>query len=226
MPHAIYPYSEPIRFRPNLYQVRGSLPVPVPRNMTVFRSEQGELVLYSVIAMREEGMRALEALGTPTVMVIPNRRHQMDAPFYKQRYPQLQVLAPDASRVREVRVDGDLRELARYGIEAYVLPGNTYEDVVLDLPVADGRVLAVCESLGNVKLEGALGLLLRVLGPPGGGFGVARAVRLREIRGSAKLRRWLEQQSERSDLRALLFGHGDAITMDVPVALRRAASQL
>jgi hypothetical protein len=85
----------------------------------------------------------------------------------------------------------------------------------------------VCESLGNVKLQGLLGVVFRVLGPPGGGsFGVARAVRLREIRGRAELRRWLEQQSQRSDVRALLFGHGDPISSDVSTALRRAASQV
>jgi hypothetical protein len=227
MPHTVYPYSEPIAIRPNLYQVRGSLPMPVPRNMTVYRSESGALVLYSVIAMHEPGMRALEALGAPAVMVVPHRRHQMDAAFYKQRYPQLRVLAVPAARVRDVQVDGDLSELARFGIDAYELPGNTYGDAVLDLPVTDGRALAVCESLFNVKLSGVAGMLFRVLGPPGGGsFGVARAVRLREIRGASKLRGWLEQQSERSDLRALLFGHGDAITSDVPAALRLAATQV
>ena len=226
MAHAIYPYSEPIQIRPNLVQVRGSLVVPVPRNMTVFRTEQGELVLYSVIAMHEDGMRALEALGKPTVMVIPHRRHQMDAPFYKARYPQLRVLAAEGVRVRDLRVDGGLDELARFGIDAYALPGNTYGDSVLDVPIADGRALTVCESLGNVKLDGWLGALMHVLGPRGGGPGVARAVVWREIRGSEKLRRWLEQQSERSDVKALLFGHGEPITADVPAMLRRFAGQV
>ncbi len=169
MAHVIYPYSEPIQIRPNLVQVRGSLAVPVPRNMTVFRSEHGELVLYSVIAMHEDGMRALEALGKPTVMVIPHRRHQMDAPFYKARYPQLRVLAAEQVRVRDLQVDGGLDELARFGIDAYALPGNTYGDSVVDVPIADGRALTVCESLGNVKLDGWLGALMHVLGPRGGG---------------------------------------------------------
>jgi hypothetical protein len=226
MPQPIYPYSELLQIRKNVYQVRGSLPVPVPRNMTVFRSEGGELVLYSVIAMHEDGMRALEALGTPAVMVIPHRRHQMDAPFYKARYPQLRVLAGEGARVREVNVDGDLTELARFGIEAYVLPGNTYGDVVMDLPVEDGRALAVCESFGNVELTGVLGILMHVIGPPGGGAGVARAVRWREIRDTFALRRWLDQQAVRTDVKALLLGHGDAITSDVQGVLRRAAAQV
>ena len=96
---------------------RGELSVPVPRNMTVFRASNGELVLYSVIAMHDEGMRALESLGKPAVLVIPHRRHQMDAAFFKSRYPDLRVLAPSPSRIRDVKVDGGVDELSRYGAE-------------------------------------------------------------------------------------------------------------
>jgi hypothetical protein len=228
----IYPYGPPVSLAPNLWQVTGSLAIPVPRNMTIVRSPKGELALYSVIAMHEDGLRALEALGRPAVMIIPHRRHQMDAPFYKARYPELRVLAAAPERVRGVRVDGDLSELSaqgplsEYGVEAYVLPGNTYEDVVLDIRITDGHALAVCESLGNVSVSGWLRLLFKLLGPPGGGFGIARAVRLREIRDTAKLRVWLQQQARRTDLRCLLFGHGRPLTADIPDALRRAAQHL
>jgi hypothetical protein len=72
----------------------------------------------------------------------------------------------------------------------------------------------------------AILLLFRVLGPPCGGFGIARAVRLRELRDVAQLRAWLQKQAERTDLRYLLFGHGQPLTVDIPAALRRAARQL
>jgi hypothetical protein len=223
----IFPYAAPVNLAPNLWQLTGSLAIPVPRNMTIVRDAHGNLVLYSVIALHEDDMRALEALGRPAVMVIPHRRHQMDAPFYKARYPGLRVLAADPTRVHGVAVDGDLSELAAFGIEAYVLPGNTYEDVVMDIPLAEGRALAVCESLGNVSASGWIKLLFKALGPPGGGpFGVARAVRLREIRNATKLREWLLQQADRTDLRWLLFGHGSPLSADIPNALRRAASQI
>jgi len=225
--HRIFPYTAPVSLAPSLWQVAGSLPMPgVPRNMTVFRSETGELVLYSVIAMHDDGMRALEALGRPSVMVIPHRRHQMDAPFYEQRYPELRVLAADASRVTGVAVDGPLDELSRFGIEAYALPGNDYEDTVLDLPLGDGRALCVCESLTNITPSGLPGLLFRVLGPPGGGFGVARAVRWREIPGRDQLRAWLRKQAARTDLRCLLLGHGAPLTSGIPEALERAAAHV
>jgi hypothetical protein len=221
----IFPYSSPVRLAPNLWQVTGSFGMPgVPRNMTVVRSERAELILYSVIAMHEDGMRALEALGRPSVMVVPHRRHQMDAPFFKQRYPELRVLAADPARVTGVAVDGPLSELGRFGIESYVLPGNVQEDTVMDVPIETGRALCVCETLNNIATSGFLSVLLQVIGPPGGGFGVPRAVRWREIRDRAALRAWLHKQSERTDLRSLLFGHGAAITSDIPGALRRAAS--
>ena len=198
----------------------------VPRNMTVFRNGTGELVLYSVVAMHEDGMRALEALGRPTVMVVPHRRHQMDAPFYKARYPDLRVLAVDAAQVPGVPVDAPLAELSRFGIDAYALPGNDHEDTVMDLPLEGGRALCVCESLTNISTTGLARLLFKVLGPPGGGFGVARAVRFREIPGRDALKAWLLAQAERADLRFLLFGHGAPLARDIPAALRRAAGQV
>ena len=227
--HRIFPYSAPVQLASNLWQVTGSFGVPgVPRNMTVVRTDDGELVLYSVIAMHADGMRALEALGRPAVMVIPHRRHQMDAPFYKQRYPSLRVLAAEPSRVRGVAVDGSPGELSRFGIEAYVVPGNTHEDTVLDAPIQGGRVLCVCETLSNVTPpKGLAGVVLKMFGPRGGsGFGVARAVRLREIRGRDVLRTWLREQAQRSDLRQLLFGHGAAISKEIPAKLRSAADRV
>ncbi len=224
--HPIYAHGSPVQLAENVWQVAGSLKIPVPRNMTIVRSPQGALALYSVVAMNETGMRELEALGRPQFMVIPHRRHQMDAPFYSARYPQLRVLAPDPARVRNVTIDGGLEELRAIGIEAFVLPGNDHEDVVMDIPFGDGRALCVCESLGNVATSGLMSLLFRVLGPPGGGFGVARAVRLREIPDRPRLGAWLRSQAQRSDLRALLFGHGAAITQGVQAALARAATQV
>jgi hypothetical protein len=54
--------------------------------------------------MDEPRMAALEALGAPTWLVVPNGYHRLDAPAYKRRYPQLQVVAPEgaAARVRQV----------------------------------------------------------------------------------------------------------------------------
>ena len=222
----IYPYKPPIQLAPSLWQVEGSLKHPiVPRNMTVYRLADGRLVLYSVVAMHEDGMRALEALGTPAIMVMPHDRHQMDAPFYKQRYPELRVLAPDPTAPRNVPVDGDLSELAALGIVAYPVPGATYHEAILELPVEGGVALCACELLGNLTgIHGVIGLVMKLVGPPGGGFGVARAVRLREVSDRSAVRGWLAGLAARTDIRILLVGHGAPITTDARAALAHAAA--
>jgi len=230
---AIYPYHPLRSLAANLWQVEGALANGLPRNMTVYRLPDGRLLLYSVVAMQAAGMEALEKLGPPAIMVMPHDRHGMDAPFYKRRYPDLRILAPEPGHSRNVPVDGDISELGELGIKAYVLPGTTYHEVVLELPVqggiADVAGMALCttELLGNLSgLPGVMGLLLRLIGPPGGGLGVARVVRWREVSDRKRVQSWMRSMAERIDLRMLLVGHGSPVTEDPRASLRRAATQV
>jgi hypothetical protein len=239
MTKEIYPYHPMKSLAANLWQVEGTLANGLPRNMTVYRLPDGRLLLYSVVAMHAADMEALEKLGRPAIMVMPHDRHQMDAPFYKRRYPDLRVLAPEPQHPRKVPVDGDLGELGALGINAYVPPGTTYHEVVLELPVQGGQAgeggmtgVALCttELLGNLSgdpsLPRLMGLLLRPLGPPGGGFGVARVVRWREVSDRQRVRTWLRSLAERPELRMVLVGHGRPVTDDPCASLRRAAAQV
>ncbi|MDB4979767.1 MAG: hypothetical protein JWM82_519 [Myxococcales bacterium] len=227
-PQKIYPYDPPRALAENLWQVTGSLPFPVPRNMTVWRAPDGRLVLYSVVAMHENGMRALEALGTPAYMVIPHLRHHMDAPFYKARYPAMRVLAVAREPANGVPVDGPVEELDTLGVRGGRIPGTDHEHHPLDHPIAGGRAICVCELLGNVAPQGALQrLAARLIGPPGGGCGLARIVRLREVRDRPRLRAWFAERARRTDLLMLLMGHGMPVLgqAEVAAALARAATQ-
>jgi hypothetical protein len=226
----IYPYHPLKSLATNLWQVEGTLANGLPRNMTVYRLADGRLLLYSVVAMHAADLEALEKLGRPAILVMPHDRHQMDAPFYKQRYPEIRILAPEPRHPRKVPVDGDLGELAELGIKAYVLPGTTYHEVVLELPVEGGTsgvALCTTELLGNISgLRGLMGALLRLLGPPGGGLGVARVVRWREVSDRQRARAWMTSMAERPDLRMVLVGHGSPVTENAGAALLRAAGHL
>ncbi len=229
----IYPYAPLRSLAPDLWQVQGTLANGLPRNMTVYRLPDGRLLLYSVVAMHPPDMEALEKLGRPAIMIMPHDRHQMDAPFYKQRYPDLRVLAPQPRHARKVPIDGDLGELAGLGIKAYVLPGTTYHEVVLELPLQGGTpAIALCttELLGNLSelsdlagLSRLMRLLLHLLGPPGGGFGVARVVRWREVSDRKRAQAWLRSMAARRDVRMVLVGHGSPVTEEAGASLRRAA---
>lgn len=84
---------------PGLWQVTGLGP-PLVRNMAIARLRDGGLWLHSVVAVDPPTLAAIEALGPPRVMVVPNPYHRRDAAVWKARFPDLAVLAPAAARIR------------------------------------------------------------------------------------------------------------------------------
>src|SRR5262245_22552389 len=114
MNHPIYPHGELVELAPSLWQVTGTLKLPVPRNMTVVRTAGGQLVLYSAVALNGAGHPSPRGVGEPALPLIPPRRPQLDAPFYRQRYARLRILAPGSEHVHGVEVDGGLDELAAH----------------------------------------------------------------------------------------------------------------
>ncbi|HEX3777390.1 MAG TPA: hypothetical protein VHV51_23120, partial [Polyangiaceae bacterium] len=97
----VLPHGTLSRLDDNLLSVTGDLHMPVgdvPRRMTVARTKSGKLVIYSAIALDEGEMRALEDFGAPSFLIVPNDIHRMDAKIWKNRYPELTVIAPAGVR--------------------------------------------------------------------------------------------------------------------------------
>src|SRR4051812_45930972 len=104
--------------------------------MFVYRLADGGLLLYSVIAMDDLGLAALEQLGKPTVMVVPHPMHIMDAHFYKRRYPHLRVIGSADAQARIPDLVFDARPedaLPPLGISFHVVPGLKLTELVLEL---------------------------------------------------------------------------------------------
>jgi hypothetical protein len=84
------------------------------RKMTIFLLASGEVAVHSAIAMDEAGMAALEEIGRPAWILVPNSLHCSDAGWYAERYPSARVLVPAAARAklfeRIRRIDGSLDE--------------------------------------------------------------------------------------------------------------------
>jgi len=87
---------------------------PFERKMTVFLLASGEVAVHSPIAMDEAGMAALEAIGRPSWILVPNALHYSDASWYGERYPGARILVPAAARVKLFdkvrRIDGSVDE--------------------------------------------------------------------------------------------------------------------
>jgi hypothetical protein len=87
---------------------------PLERRMTVVRLSSGEVAVHSAIAMDEPGMSALESIGRPSWILVPNALHASEAGWYAERYPAAHVLVPAEARARLFerigRIDGSLDE--------------------------------------------------------------------------------------------------------------------
>lgn len=111
----LYPHR-PIHFVDDgLFVVEGRWKhSPFERKMTVFLLASGEVAVHSAIAMDEAGMAALEAVGRPSWILVPNVLHFSDAGWYGDRYPSARILVPAAARGRLFekvrRIDGSVDE--------------------------------------------------------------------------------------------------------------------
>jgi hypothetical protein len=149
----------------------------------------------------------------------------MDAPFYKQRYPGIRVIAPDDARQKlgSVQVDFSPEQgFAELGVRHHVTPGMRYTEIVLDLPVDGGRALVFTDLVAHGR---APSFFLKLLGAPGGS-GVPRIVRFRQVSSRPAVRAFLDTLAETPDIRLLATGHTPPIESDCASILRNAAAGL
>jgi hypothetical protein len=228
----VLPHGPLQQLAANLWWVRGGLPFPLYRNMVVFRLGNGDLVLHSAVALDEAGLQALEALGRPAYEIIPHANHQRDAAFYRQRYPQMQVLCPAGERHRlgdRVAIDGLTGDvLPPLGVKVHPVPGARIHEDVYEVPLADGgNALIVNDLFGGMHSNPpSLGgrLMSMIAGAPEGRLGTARIVRLMQVQNMAAIRAFALSLAEVPDLRVITVSHGDPVTDDPAGQLRRFAS--
>jgi len=127
------------------------------RKMTVFRLGSGEVAVHSAIAMDEAGMAALETIGQPSWILVPNSLHSSDASWYGERYPSARILVPAAKRkklfekVRRIdgSLDDDWPEALRGELAIVPLHGTRIGEVaVVHLP---SRTLVLTDAVFNYR---------------------------------------------------------------------------
>src|SRR4051812_14291676 len=152
----VLPHDPIQKLSENLWRVEGALPhFSMRRVMTVVRLQDGRLLIHSAIALDESSMKRLEAWGEPALLLIPHRRHRMDAPRYKQRYPQLRVFAPPAvvkPASEVVKVDGTLAEVQLDSSASLELLAGTGEaEAALTVRSNDGLSVVLTEVVFDLE---------------------------------------------------------------------------
>jgi hypothetical protein len=215
----------------NVWTVRGVAAFPLRRNMTVIRLKDGGLVLHSVVALDEAGMKALLALGEPKIAIIPNWGHQMDAPSYQERFPRLQFLCPAGARPQvesHVRLSGTVEDaMPGLGWTLHKVPGTKIDEYVYEVPLeGGGKMLLANDVFGgaNAAEESLLGrLLIAPLSVPGNRFGITRIFRMRMIRDLPAVKGFAGVLATIPDIRLIVVGHGDPVTERPAEALQALA---
>jgi len=231
--HKRFPHDDIEQLAPNLWTVRGRLPFPLMRHMIVYRLADGTLLLHSVIAMSDDGMAKLDALGRPSVLIVPHIGHRMDAPFYKARYPQIRVLAPAAARAKieeVIKVDATCEEaLPALGVRVHPVPAFKNGELAYELDLqGGGKALIMSDAVANRDHPKGFGgwFFANVTGGIKGRLGVARIMRTMMMTNKAEARAGLEKLADIPGLTLLSVAHGRPVRENVSEALREAASHL
>ncbi|RUT10147.1 hypothetical protein DSM106972_006420 [Dulcicalothrix desertica PCC 7102] len=234
----VLPHSPIQELAPNLWHVTGILPASghPPREMILYKLPDSTLLIHSGIVLDEATMIQLESLGTPKIMIVPNRIHRLDARVFKQRYPELIVVAPAAAIPyveQVVPVDATAEEfLPQYGIVCHQPTGIRPQELTYELQLPTGKALIFTDILFNLtesyldKYTPTTKLPLNILGAYGF-FGITKLGKMFYMTDRNAYRQWLESLANNiTDLQVISVAHGEPIVTNCTQKLHEAAARL
>jgi hypothetical protein len=198
--------------------------------MTLVRLSDGRLVIWSAIALDEKEMATLEAFGRPAFLIVPNDHHRLDAKAWKERYPQLQVIAPKGARAKieeVVPVDTTKPDFGDPDVQFMTVPGTTDREAALIVGTQNGTTLVLNDLVGNIRYASGLGgWFLRLARFAGNRAQIPRPVRLTMVKDVNALRAQLRRWAELASLKRIVVSHGEPIEANPQQTLRELAGSL
>ena len=229
----VLPHGTLVEIDDGILTVVGQISMPLtnlPRRMTVVRLSDSRLVVWSAIALDEKEMATFDAYGRPAFLIVPNDHHRLDARVWKERYPQVQVVAPQGSRdkVQEVvPVDTTTPDFGDPNVEFVPVPGTREHEAALVVRTRNGTTLVLNDLVGHIRHPSGIGgWLLRLVGFAGDTAQIPTVVKLALIKDKDALRAQLLQWAEIESLRRILVSHGEPIESDPRQVLRELAGSL
>ena len=216
-----------------VWTVTGTIRMPVgefQRRMSVARLRDGGLVVYSAIALDEDGMARLEGLGRMAWLVVPGDDHRLDAKIWLHRYPTMHVAAPAGAREKTLEVVPVASTAPDFGdpdVRWITVPGTREHEAALTVRGARGTTLILNDLVANLRHEhGFTGWMLRLMGFAGDEPSIPGVRRLAMVKDAAALADQLLAWSEIADLHCILVSHGEPIVDDPRGELRRLSQSL
>jgi hypothetical protein len=229
----VLPHGKLSEIDDNILTVTGDIRMPMmslPRRMTVVRLDGSRLIVFSAISLDEGEMTRLEAYGRPAFMIVPSDKHRLDAKPWKERYPAMQVVAPEGARAKVeevVPVDTVAPDFGDANVQFAAVPGTRGHEAALLVRTANGTTLVLNDLVGNIRSEpGSRGWLLQLAGFAGKEAQIPRVVKMVMIKDANALRGQLMQWAEIESLKRILVSHGLPIEENPRQILRSLASSL
>lgn len=216
----------------NLWRVEGDLEgMPLKRVMTLAKRADGGLVVHNAVALDDASMKRIDAWGKVTAIVVPNGFHRLDAPPFKDRYPEAKVYCPAGSRkkVEEVvAVDGTYDEIPKDDAVSFThLDGTGRQEGVMMVRDEAGTTLVFNDAIFNMEhLPGVQGFVLKHLTQSTGGPRVSRVGKLFLVKDKAAFRAHLEKLAATPGLCRVIVSHGAMVAEGAAGAIRTAVSTL
>lgn len=228
----VLPHGPLEQLEDDLWRVEASLPnMPLKRCMVLTRLASGGLVVHNGVAVDDAVRAAMEALGPPELLIVPNGWHRLDAAAFKARYPGLRVLCPAGARPRvqkAVPVDDSYAafpEDAR--VRLHTLDGVGEREGVLEVRHARGGATLVFNDavFNQPHLPGWFGRIYRWMGSSGGPR-VTPLGKLALVKDRRAFRAHLERLAATPGLKRIIVAHGAPIEGDAAGCLRAIAARL
>lgn len=228
----VLPHLDIEELSENLWRVQGSLEgMDLKRVMTIARLQSGKLVVHNGIALEDGAMKRIDDWGQVATIVVPNAYHRLDAPAFKKRYPEAQVICPRGGRTKiadVVAVDGVYEDFdGDDTVRLQTLGGVKEAEGVMVVQSADGATIVFNDVLFNMPHgKGAMGFVFRYLTQSTGGPRVSRVVRWFVMKNRELLRTSFERLADTPDLKRIIVSHHRMITDDPAGTLRAVAATL
>jgi hypothetical protein len=227
----VLPHGPLTEVEPGLLTVVGQIPMPLgnfPRRMTVVALGRNRTAIFSPVALGDDEMTAIEALGMPAYLIVPSAAHRLDLRPFHARYPKAKIVtSPGGKRgveeaAKPVQVKADLGDRATI----ITLAGSDEGEIALLVHGQDGATLITNDVIGNVGHPQGIGarIMARLLG-----FGprprITRPAKWFFIKDRAALAAQFRAWAEIDGLRRLIPSHGDIVDRPSEL-LRRLADGL
>lgn len=229
----VLPHDPLVAVDESIMTAVGYLSMPLtrlPRRMTVVRLRDARLVIYSAVALDETSMAELERFGQPAFLVVPNDKHRLDARIYKERYPQIQVVAPRGAGAKVadvVPVDTTSPDFGDPDVRFLVVPGTRDSEAALVVQRAGRTTLVLNDVIGNIRgAKGLGGAFLRLMGFAGDEPRIPGIVMRLLIKDRVALREQMLLWAKDPTIERILVSHGEIIDAHPRDALMKLAESL